>query len=107
MAPRMARTLKRFFWHNTYEISFAPCACLLGNESLVVYNAFGAEGLSVVMVSRELWSGLRHQYGGALPSGPDLTLVYQDAEGDIMLLLPDVPWSHFLQAARRVFITCK
>jgi hypothetical protein len=56
---------------------------------------------------RALWRGLRDAYGPALPERAGLKLVYQDGEGDLLLLLPDLPWPHFLATARRVIVSCK
>ena len=56
---------------------------------------------------RLLWQGLRAAYGAALPQHAGLKLVYQDGEGDMLLLLPDQPWAHFLATVRRVIIFCK
>ena len=56
---------------------------------------------------RALWSGLRSAFGKALPERPGLKLVYQDMDGDMLLLQPDEPWAPFVSTARLLRISCK
>ena len=58
-------------------------------------------------VCRSLWNGLRQAYGKSLPETTGLKVVYQDLDGDYILLRPEEPWVHFLSNARRVIISCQ
>ena len=55
---------------------------------------------------RALRDSLREDYGQSLPEGLQLRLVYEDGEGDLVMLQPDEPWPAFLSSARRVIISC-
>jgi hypothetical protein len=80
----------------------ALCYCHVGG---MLQNGCGCE--IVVSMRRALWNGLQRAYGKSLPEGTGLKLVYQDSDGDFILLQPDEPWSHFLSNARRVIISCR
>ena len=81
--------------------------CLLEQRSV----SLCAQGRGIVscllLVCRALWAGLREDYGQALPEGLSLRLVYEDGEGDFVMLQPDEPWATFLSSARRVIISCQ
>lgn len=55
----------------------------------------------------ELVGALHLVFGERLPKKAGLRLVYQDIDGDWLLLLPDVPWPLFLSTVRRLLITYK
>jgi hypothetical protein len=61
----------------------------------------------LLLMCRALWAGLRQDYGQALPNGLSLRLVYEDGEGDFVMLQPDEPWATFLSSVRRVIISCQ
>ena len=59
------------------------------------------------MPCRSLWTTIRSAYSARLPRDMDLKLVYQDADGDLLLLQPDEPWQPFVASTRRIVVSCK
>ncbi len=55
----------------------------------------------------ELLTALQAAFGERLPKKAGMRLVYQDADGDWLLLLPDVPWQLFAGSVRRLLVTFK
>ena len=54
---------------------------------------------------RDLWLGLGAKFHARLPQETSLKIVYQDDEGDLVLLMPDEPWTRFVRVARRLILS--
>ncbi|KAI3428785.1 hypothetical protein D9Q98_007605 [Chlorella vulgaris] len=52
----------------------------------------------------ELWEAVRSSFSDKLPSGK-ARLVYQDADGDWLLLQPEAPWHLFTRSVRKLVVT--
>ncbi|GAB4814059.1 hypothetical protein N2152v2_001105 [Parachlorella kessleri] len=63
--------------------------------------------LSVESSYGELLTAIQAAFGERLPRKAGMRLVYQDADGDWLLLLPDVPWQLFAGSVRRLLVTYK
>lgn len=55
----------------------------------------------------DLVASLQAAFADKLPRKPGMRLVYQDMDGDWLLLLPDVPWRLFASTVRRLLVTYK
>ena len=55
----------------------------------------------------QLQAAIKEAWGSSLPAGiTAMKLVYQDTDGDLLLLQPSEPWPGIVSSARRVIVTC-
>lgn len=54
----------------------------------------------------ELWRAIRSSFAAHIPGGSKARLVYQDAEGDWLLLQPNGPWHYFCGSIKRLLVAC-
>lgn len=83
------------------EVLVAPAEAALsvGEISVAMYQGHG-----------ELLEAVRTRFADRMPggeSGAKARLVYQDVEGDWLLLQPEAPWPIFLRTVRKLVISCR
>lgn len=78
------------------ELLLAPAEAAqhMGELVVTMYSGHG-----------ELWEAVRSQFADQLPSDRRSRLVYQDVDGDWLLLQPEAPWHIFAQTVRKLVIT--
>lgn len=56
---------------------------------------------------RQLMSAIRESWGSTLPAIVDLKMIYEDFDGDFLLLQPTELWPSIASHIRRLIICCR
>ena len=82
-----------------------PVEVMLGDASKARH--VGDVALPLCSSQEELWAAIRSSFSAHIPGDAEARLVFQDLEGDWLLLQRGVPWELFTSSAKRLLVCNK